>query len=80
MTQKKRVVFKCSAVLLLVLLLTGPSLTGAAAGEDVCLQGLKKCIGHAFMSSFISLYYLMTFPMSMSTCLMGYEWCILYYV
>jgi hypothetical protein len=79
MKKKSSLLVKGFAVLLLILILSGPVLLNAAVEKADCRAALKKCIGDAFLSAFYSIFSVFAFPMTATFCVIGYEWCLLYY-
>lgn len=50
----------------------------AAASDDVCEDALKRCTTDAVISGLLS--GVQSFLVYYSVCLMGYSWCLKYYV
>ena len=80
MKNKSSLWVRCSAVVLVILILAGPVLLTAAGEGSDCEAALNKCYGDALWATFISLFNIAVFAMSFSSCIIGYEWCLLYYI
>lgn len=80
MKQKKGFLFKCSSLFLLTLILVQPALLATSADKPECDTALKKCFGDSLLASFFSMFNFMVWSLSAAGCIMGYEWCLLYYI
>ena len=80
MKNKSSLRVRCSSIVLSILILAGPVLLTAAGEDSDCERGLNKCFGDALWATVISLFNVAVFSMSFSGCLLGYEWCLLYYI
>lgn len=71
--------FKISALALACYFLWGTALISASVEPGECEEALRKCFGTVFLSMFLSAFNPFVLALSTSSCLMGYEWCLLYY-
>jgi hypothetical protein len=79
MRKNSNLTLKISAVALALYFLWGPLFMSASVEGAECEEALRKCVGTVFLSTFLSSFNPFVLALSASSCLMGYEWCLLYY-
>lgn len=75
-SKNKKNIVRVACGLLLVLLVQG--LFSAALEAEVCEKAFERCMADALFTAVVSLNVGVLVGFSAS-CLMGYEWCLIYY-